>query len=613
MSYETGYKIGYQASNKGTNIGAGIKSISDEVAKQREIGRKRQEAFDEARKQFKAQQEEAYGEFVYEDQFTDTGLKDFDAAGEKLRQKVKETYETNMFAFNNGVIDENELRRRNAATKGHVKEMSGVYDKAKAALEELNRLEDEGKSSAANDVKRQALEDFFNNFRVDEAPVGLSMSTITEVDGKPVVKTVTPSDFNKLFDFGQGADLDSDLKNIIDEIGSDTYIRGNQKVQDWLMSDGKEGTKDKLDDSTKLRFDAVTKGYSKDQLFDAAIKLGVRKDLQIEDVLSEEGIDDLRDEVSNKMIDYAKEELRLKRTTTPYTDPSKKVEKPTATEKATKENADAVFLNAVDLVSGNNTESALGLLKTTKGVRDIFSSPSKKSYTIQYNGKDGAIEEVDVEWIYKDGKVDALATAKSLASELLITSERNPIQASTGAYDRYVGKNPTGLLVDNVQDVGQAYVKPANLIVGDDSGNTVEELLSSDEEDKVEKAVTEYLFQNNALSEKVKVKVVMKPIGRSATSTFGRLANIALGVPSSSGEPFIEVSVVDNDGNEVHNVQIPVKSGDARTKSATLRDLAATIKKIGGGNVPATSSRMSQEVQLKGAGAFNTPPPTANE
>ena len=598
MSYETGYKIGYQASNKGTNIGAGIKSISDEVAKQREIGRKRQEAFDAARKQFKAQQEEAYGEFVYEDQFTDTGLKDFDAAGEKLRQKVKETYETNMFAFNNGVIDENELRRRNAATKGHVKEMSGVYDKAKAALEELNRLEAEGKSSAANDIKRQALEDFFNNFRVDEAPVGLSMSTITEVDGKPVVKTVTPSDFNKLFDFGQGADLDSDLKNIIDEIGSDTYIRGNQKVQDWLLDDGK------IDADSKLRFDAITKGYSKDQLFDAAIKLGVRKDLQIEDVLSEEGIDDLRDEVSAKMVDYVKEELRLKRTTAPYTDPSKKVEKPTATERATKENADAVFLNAVDLVSGNNTESALGLLKTTKGVRDIFSSPSKKSYTIQYNGKDGVIEEVDVEWIYKDGKVDALATAKSLASELLITSERNPIQASSGAYDRYVEKNPTGLLVDDVQDVGQAYVKPANLIVGDDSGRTVEELLSFKEEDKVQEAVTQYLFQNNALSEKVKVKVVMKPTGSAATSTFGRLANIALGVPSSSGEPFVEVSVVDNDGNEVHNVQIPVKTGDARTKAATLRDLAATVKKIGAGNV---------STSFQGAGVFDPVSAPVNE
>ena len=116
MSYETGYKLGYQASNKGTNIGAGIKSISDEINKQQEIGRKRQEAFDNARKQFKAQQEEAYGEFVYEDQFTDTGLKDFDAAGEKLRQKVKETYEKNMFAFNNGVIDENELRRHSEET-----------------------------------------------------------------------------------------------------------------------------------------------------------------------------------------------------------------------------------------------------------------------------------------------------------------------------------------------------------------------------------------------------------------------------------------------------------------------------------------------------------------
>ena len=441
MSYEIGYNIGYKASNKGTNIGAGLKSISDEVAKQREIGRKRQEAFDEARKKFKATQEEAYGEFVYEDQFTDTGLKDFDAAGEKLRQKVKDTYETNMFAYNNGVIDENELRRRNAATKGHIKEMAGVYDKAKAALEKLDKLEAEGKGSAANDVRRQALEDFFNNFRVDEAPVGLSMSTVSMEDGKPVVKTVTPSDFNKFFDFGVGADLDADLKNIIAEIGSDTYIRGNKKVQDWLLGENK------IDNDTRLRFDAITKGYSKDQLLDAALKLGVKTELRMEDITSDEGLDELREDVATKMIDYAKEELKLKKTTTPYTPPAGKGPGLTATERATKENADAVFLNAVDLVSGNNAESALNLLKTTKGVRNIFSSPSKKSYTIQYNGKDGVIEEVDVEWIYKNGKVDALATAKSLASKLLITSESNPIQASTGAYDRYVRKNPTGLLL----------------------------------------------------------------------------------------------------------------------------------------------------------------------
>jgi hypothetical protein len=588
MSYETGYKIGYQASNKGTNIGVGLKSISDEVAKQREIGRKRQEAFDNARKEFKKQQEEAYGEFVYEDQFTDTGLKDFDAAGEKLRQKVKETYETNMFAFNNGVIDENELRRRNAATKGHVKEMSGIYDKAKAALDQLNKLEAEGKSSAANDVKRQALEDFFNNFRVDEAPVGLSMSTVSTEDGKPVVKTVTPSEFNKLFDFGQGADLDSDLKNIIDEIGSDTYIRGNQKVQDWLMSDGKEGTKDKLDNSTKLRFDAITKGYSKDQLFDAAVKLGVKSKLTLEDVTksSEEQIEKLRDDVSSKMIDYVKEELRLKKTTAPYTPPAGKGGQLTATERKTVSNADSVFNNALDLISGNNTDSALNTLKTTEGVKEIFYSPSKKAYVIQYQDSKGNLSDADIKLIYTDGKVDAVETAKALTSQLLLPSENSPIEAATGSYERYLKKNPDGMIVQDVQDVGEAYITPPNMIIANDASETVEDVLASQDEEKIKEAVTTFLDVNGAISNRVKVNIVQQGGASGSTGLFSRFFRISRGLSPVTVEPFVQIEILDSEGKVIQTSEFAVMSGDVKDKASILRQTAAIIKKVGAYDSP---------------------------
>ena len=116
--------------------------------------------------------------------------------------------------------------------------------------------------------------------------------------------------------------------------------------------------------------------------------------------------------------------------------------------------------------------------------------------------------------------------------------------------------------------------------------------MSSREEEKIEKAVTQYLFQNNALSEKVRVEVISKPKNYANPSIFRDWFGIG------TTESFIQVSVLNNDGKEVHNVQIPVETGDAREKAATLRLLAATIKKIGGGNMSGSSGS-------SGAGVFD--------
>lgn len=560
-NYESGFSLGYKASKPIgiEELGQRALSISEEVKNQEKIGKERQDAFDKARQEFKDKQIEENKSFIYEDQFVETGLEDFDAAGELLRKSVKDSFETNMFAYNSGAISENEAKRRNAVTVGNVKEMAGVYDKAKASLEIYEKLEDEGKGSAANDIKRQALEDFFKNFRVSPGEVGLDMYTVTVENGVKKVVKLPAKQFNDLFNFGQGVDLENDLKSIVKEVGSDTYIKGNTKIQSWLKDEGK------LDQATTLRFDAIVEGYSDNQIIDAAKKLKTTSsgEISVEKLNNEDLLSRLKTEVKQGMIDTVKEELKLKQSSIPFI---QKIDTPSSTESERQSASQSyeVYSNVRSLFNEDpeiSNAALQNLQNSSDKIRQIFRS-GKDKITVQYI--DDKRPDTVISLPYSEEKgFNVEDAALSTTAEILSNSSENSLDISKKAQNRYNQKNGIDqkTFVPEFNDFGSASLRKGvdDLKVkgGDYDGFTLSELLDSDKPDKYEQSIIT-LFEENGLS-------TSDLLIRKEFPFFG--------------DNFIEIDVLSN--GEVLNTMVITENTSLPDKIKIIEDLAKAMKKGG--------------------------------
>ena len=606
-NYESGFSLGYRSSKPVgiEEMGSKLISISDEVKKQEKIGRERQAAFDKAREEFRSKQLDDNKAFIYEDQFVDTGLKDFDAAGELLRKSAKDSFEMNMFAYNSGAISENEAKRRNAVTVGHIKEMAGIYDKAKASLEEYERLENEGKGSAANDIKRQALEDYFKKFKVSPGEVGLEMSTITVENGVEKVINISAADFNDLFNFGQGADLKGDLKSIVDEVGSDTYIQGNTKIQSWLKDEGK------LDQATTLRFDAIVEGYSENQIIDAAKKLKTPSSskITIETLNNEKLLADLKSEVKQGMIDTVKEELKLKQSSVPYIKP---VTKTTATERGNKDAASAVYSNVYSLFSEdpNIVNSALQNLESSNiNIKKIFRTGEDK-ITIQY--KDPKRQDSVISLSSEDEKgFNVNRSALALTAEILSNSMKNSIdmaQKAQNAFNSEKGISEENYVSD-FNDFGEVELDKSVLeLKGTQYSLPLDQLLDSEDLNKYEDAVKTFLTSNKVPLSNIRIEKIT-PSGFTSR-LFSSISKRSVGDLLAPSDQALNIEILDDNSQLIKRYSI-LPNQEISQKIKTLQALAKDIKKSGFGvkdtlNVNQTNQNTSPEVESQEIGVLDT-------
>jgi hypothetical protein len=594
-NYESGFSLGYKASKPIgiEELGQRALSISEEVKNQERIGKERQEAFDKARQEFKDKQIEENKSFIYEDQFVETGLEDFDAAGELLRKSVKDSFETNMFAYNSGAISENEAKRRNAVTVGHVKEMAGVYDKAKASLEMYEKLEDEGKGSAANDIKRQALEDFFKNFRVSPGEVGLDMYTVTVENGVKKVVKLPAKQFNDLFNFGQGVDLENDLKSIVKEVGSDTYIKGNTKIQSWLKDEGK------LDQATTLRFDAIVEGYSDNQIIDAAKKLKTTSsgEISVEKLNDEDLLSKLKTEVKQGMIDTVKEELKLKQSSIPFI-PT--VEKDTPTQKVEKDIASAVYSNVYSLFSKDPevVDSALQNLESSnKDIKKIFRT-GKDKITIQY--KDPERSDSVVSLSDEDEKgFNINRSALSLTTEILSNSMKNSIDISQKAQNQFNSKNgiPDENYTPDFNDFGDVELDKSVLELKGTVHKTLtlDSLLDSESLIKYEDAVKTFLASNKVPLSNIRIERI-SPSGFGSRLFSSIVKGSVNDLLSPTGDA-LNIEILGNNGEIVKKYSI-LPDQNLQEKINTLQTIAKDVKKSGFGIKESTSNQSQQNTLL---------------
>lgn len=312
-SYSEGFKLGYSANAPLAGISEGIKMFTEEYSKQQEIGRQRQEAFENARKEFKQKQEETYGKYYREDLYDDTGFTDFDTLGDKFTNSALELYEINEFAFRNGFISEGDLTARNNNIKAQSQKLTKLYDNANEMLKKKEELESKGLGNKLNDIKLDLLDNFSKNVKVTAGLDGIYMSTINK-DGKQ--QNISVSDFSKMLYADSGVDMQKDLDDLLALGGFREYTTkdGKRKIRSF----------DRDDERGVGLIKTKIEGYTDAQVIDAMFELEMVTDNEKEakeknimligaqNVFDTKVTDEMKQNLAVKMQDKLREQQRYK-------------------------------------------------------------------------------------------------------------------------------------------------------------------------------------------------------------------------------------------------------------------------------------------------------------
>jgi len=475
-SYSEGFKLGYSANAPLAGISEGIQKFTQEYRKQEEIGRQRQEAYDQARSEFKKKQEETYGKYAKEDLYDNTGFTDFDTLGDKFTKSARETYEINEFAFRNGFIDESELTARNNTLKAQSQKLTTLYNDANAFIEEKKKLEEEGKSNPLNDKKLEILEDFSKQVKVSAGLDGLYLSTIGK-EGKQ--RNISVSEFNKILNSESGVDLDSTYENLLSNQGFTQRLASGKKITEFITKEG--------DDMTALdaQLLSMTDGQQLGALLSITDVDGNNVATTDEKEVKEKGIiyvDAARvidpsisveeqKKLKSSMIDQLRAMQERKKKTEIYNDPYKQRE--TASSTAKKDRLDASFDLALQATNGGEiSENAVNKIKSINPeVTNMFGGVDEGVFVIQKKTKDGRLEDIPVDIIYnKDGSYNHVETAKAIFNA--VDPKANPGDAETAA-EIYTKRHPDYEYSQNpVSFGGYAELPSADLIFMDEDRRT---------------------------------------------------------------------------------------------------------------------------------------------
>ena len=269
QDYMAGFQIaGGKNANNIIDLTADAKAVAKHQLAEDKITYDRQKAFDDARAQFKKDMADQYDQYVYENNFDETGILDFDSATAKLRNTIKSSHLETEYLYNQGIIDEAEVRRRNNSIKGQVNEVQNLSQDITAYTDKVKELEEAGKGSEINGIRTTLLEALNENFNIASNSEGLQFQTI--IDGKPV--GMNAGKFKQLLNAEQGVDIEKDLDEIVKLGGFEEKLEGwgrNAKKVTSYLRDSEEG---------KALLNTRIDGWSASEKYDYMLKAGLATD-----------------------------------------------------------------------------------------------------------------------------------------------------------------------------------------------------------------------------------------------------------------------------------------------------------------------------------------------
>jgi len=221
------YVAGYQLAGGGKAPVVDLSAQAAQVAKfgveQQALTRQKQKEFDDQRAKFKADMAQAYDQYVHENNFDNTGILDFDNATDKLRNEIKNSHLQTEYLYDQGVIDEAEVRRRNNEIKGQVNQVKGLSEQITKFADDVQALDEAGKGNAVNDLRTDLLENLSNNFNIVSNENGLQYQTLDK-DGN--VLAFNAGEFQRVLNAEQGINIEKDLDELVKLGGLEEKLEG---------------------------------------------------------------------------------------------------------------------------------------------------------------------------------------------------------------------------------------------------------------------------------------------------------------------------------------------------------------------------------------------------
>lgn len=475
-----GFELGYaKGASAIPSLNTELTNFANKYQEQRNLADKKQKDFEDARKLFMQQQGKEYDPTVYEDQFDDTGITDFDVAGEKFRTQIKDLYELNQFSFNNGFINETELSKRNSAIKGQVQELSTVYDDINKFVEQKTSLEGEGKKNDLNDLKLEVLDKFAKNFAVNAGLDGIYMSTIKK--GERLNASV--SDFKKILNLEEGVDLDSVYDTLLQDQGFVQSIVSGKKVTKYTEQ---EGGMDVID----AKISSMTNG----QIIGALLQSGdiSAEDISDENIINPTATEEDKQKLKESMYNQLQERQKRKQKTEIYNDPYR-VRK-TASQGVKEDAMRAAYEIAEKIGEGGEEANRLidQVVANNDSIENILYNKEKDSWVIEKIDNKGTRSDSVIKVPRnEDGSVDSRNLGVSLMSA--ISPSYNVEQAELAARD-FEKKNPNFNFSNNVSDLERGYLEfPSLDSIAFDKNQSIGGVIDSLDDDDVYKAIPQIL------------------------------------------------------------------------------------------------------------------------
>ena len=549
-----GFELGYAKGKSAIpSLNAELTNFANKYQEQRNLADKRQKDFEDARKLFMQQQGKEYDPTVYEDQFDDTGITDFDVAGEKFRTQIKDLYELNQFAFNNGFINETELSKRNSATKGQVQELSTVYDDINKFIEQKTALEGEGKKNDLNDLKLEVLDKFNKNLAVNAGLDGIYMSTIK--NGERLNASV--SDFKKILNLEEGVDLDSVYDTLLQDQGFVESIVSGKKVTKYTEQ---EGGMDVID----AKISSMTDG----QIMGALLQYGdvSADEIDDENIINPKATDENKQALKESMLNQLKSRQERKQKTEIYNDPNR-VRK-TASQSVREDAMRAAYEIAEKIGEGGEDANRLidQVTANNDSIENILYNKEKDSWVVEkINSKGKRSDAVIRVPRNEDGSVDSRNLGVSLMSA--ISPSYNVEQAELAARD-FEKKNPNFNFSNNVDDFERGYLEfPSLDSIAFDKNQSIGGVIDSLDDDDVYKAIPQILSKMG-----IDKGYTIDEIDRTGFAGFFTTASdaVKITIPGYTSE----------DGT--NSIIIEPSVTDSNELKEKIRLIANSIKKSGG-------------------------------
>ena len=549
-----GFELGYAKGKSAIpSLNVELTNFANKYQGQRDLADKRQKDFEDARKLFMQQQGKEYDPTVYEDQFDDTGITDFDVAGEKFRTQIKDLYELNQFAFNNGFIDETRLSKRNSAIKGQVQELSTVYDDINKFVEQKTSLEKEGKKNDLNDLKLEVLGKFNKNLAVNAGLDGIYMSTIK--NGERLNASV--SDFKKILNLEEGVDLDSVYDTLLQDQGFVESIVSGKKVTKYTEQ---EGGMDVID----AKISSMTDG----QIIGALLQSGdiSADDIGDENIINPKATDENKQALKESMLNQLKSRQQRKQKEEIYRDPY--ASRKTGSQRVREDAMRAAYEIAEKIGEGGEEANRLidQVVANNDSIENILYNKEKDSWVVEKIDSKGKRSDAVIRVPRdEDGSVDSRNLGVSLMSA--ISPSYNVEQAELAARD-FEKKNPNFNFSNNVDDLEREYLEfPSLDSIAFDKNQSIGGVIDSLDDDDVYKAIPQILSKMG-----IDKGYTIDEIDRTGFAGFFTTASdaVKITIPGYTSE----------DGT--NSIIIEPSVTDSNELKEKIRLIANSIKKSGG-------------------------------